>query len=90
MACYACEFKGFIESSTMRDNRVVPIILQCNSCRDTKAYSARVMQKHAAATESTVPSDYPSNVIPFPGNSRPRRPQRWPAQVIPIKGKRSA
>lgn len=70
MACPRCNHLGYIESETLRDGRVRTIILQCNACRDTKAYSAEVERRRG--TGDIKPRDVTI------------KPWRDPARVIPL------
>lgn len=45
MACKKCDHKGYLESFIRGWNGDHKIIKQCESCRDTAAYSKRVLER---------------------------------------------
>lgn len=65
MACPSCNYQGFIESQTMRDGGLKTVVNQCQTCRDTDAYSAEVQRRLGYNYQRPQPIREMAKVIPM-------------------------
>lgn len=65
MACTRCDLKGFVESWVIRDGKQKSILLQCQFCRDTPAYSDEVQRRQSEKPKTQSKPMGPGVVLPI-------------------------
>lgn len=72
MACVKCEYLGYVETYVRRDAGFRPMVAQCQSCKDTAAYSRRIQY---LLNETELVQDFPPQPPP-PVPAKPRQERR--------------
>lgn len=44
MACIKCDHRGYILSSRIGDGKISSTVIQCQNCKDIKAYTRKVQE----------------------------------------------